>query len=184
MLGDKIRKTRKAKGLTINELADQIKVTSGYISQIERDLIDPSMSVLRRISKALETPLSVLFSSEVPADVTIVEYDKRTTIKFGNVNMEYEYITPFKGKGGKAGNIEAFKFVLKPGQWSSTGFEINEAEECIWVIKGDIEYHTGESVYVAHEGDSVYVEEDKGHRLYNPGEVDAVGLCMLSPSVH
>jgi len=42
-------------------MAEQINVTSGYISQIERDLISPSLAVLKRLAEALEVPLSALF---------------------------------------------------------------------------------------------------------------------------
>lgn len=184
MIGEKIRNIRKSKNLTIIELAEQIKVTSGYISQIERNLIDPSLSVLRRLSKALDTPLSVLFADEAAAEVVIVGEENRTTIKFGNINVEYEYITPFSGKGGRTAKIEAFKFCLPPGEWCSSKVLIHEAEQCIWVIKGELEYHSDETVHKVHEGGSIYISEDKGHMIFNPADKPAEALCILSPSIH
>ena len=56
MIGEKIKAIRMEKKITAKELAERVEVTPGYISQIERDLISPSLSVLMRIADAIETP--------------------------------------------------------------------------------------------------------------------------------
>lgn len=61
MIGEKIKAARIEKGLTAKELAIKSEVTPGYISQIERELISPSLSVLMRIAKVLEIPIVSLF---------------------------------------------------------------------------------------------------------------------------
>ena len=81
MIGKKIRSIRKSKNMTIVELAEKINVTSGYISQIERDLISPSLAVLKRLSQALEVPISVLFLEESSNDVVTIPRDERTKLK-------------------------------------------------------------------------------------------------------
>ncbi|MBF6841806.1 helix-turn-helix domain-containing protein, partial [Acinetobacter baumannii] len=53
-LGNKIREVRQKAKLTLNDLASKTGLTASYISQVERGLIDPSISSLRRISAALE----------------------------------------------------------------------------------------------------------------------------------
>ena len=62
MLGNVIRTRRKKMNLTLEELSKQVGITSGGLSQIERGLVDPSLSVLRRISRALNLPMNVMFS--------------------------------------------------------------------------------------------------------------------------
>ncbi len=57
MIPQKIRTLRQAKGLTLKELADKTQTTAGYISQLERGLVDPSLSTLRKIAAVLDTPL-------------------------------------------------------------------------------------------------------------------------------
>jgi transcriptional regulator with XRE-family HTH domain len=90
MIGKKIRSIRKSKNMTIVELAEKINVTSGYISQIERDLISPSLAVLKRLSQALEVPISVLFLEESSNDVVTIPRDERTKLKLSNINVELE----------------------------------------------------------------------------------------------
>ena len=41
-IGGKIRKLRKQKGLTLEELASRSELTKGFLSQLERNLTSPS----------------------------------------------------------------------------------------------------------------------------------------------
>jgi transcriptional regulator with XRE-family HTH domain len=59
-LGALIRAQRLAAGLSLRELAERTTVSNAYLSQIERGLHEPSMSVLRAIARALEVPLDEL----------------------------------------------------------------------------------------------------------------------------
>ncbi|MBV9683074.1 MAG: helix-turn-helix domain-containing protein [Solirubrobacterales bacterium] len=57
MLGALLRAQRLAKGLSLRELSARTGVSNAYLSGIERGLHEPSLSVLRAIASALETPL-------------------------------------------------------------------------------------------------------------------------------
>lgn len=59
-LGENIRKTRKAKGLTQRDLADQIKSDASYINRLETGRVNPSIAVLERIANRLECSLDQL----------------------------------------------------------------------------------------------------------------------------
>ena len=76
MIPQKIRTLRQAKGLTLKELADKTQTTAGYISQLERGLVDPSLSTLRKIAAVLDTPLFALMDTrETPS--AVVRSEKR-----------------------------------------------------------------------------------------------------------
>ena len=51
MLGTNIREYRKNKKLTIKELAERTGLSIGYISQVEREEAEPSLSSLRKIAR-------------------------------------------------------------------------------------------------------------------------------------
>jgi len=56
-LGALLRAQRLAKGLSLRELAARTSVSNAYLSELERGRHEPSLSVLRAIASALETPL-------------------------------------------------------------------------------------------------------------------------------
>jgi transcriptional regulator with XRE-family HTH domain len=56
-----VRQRRAAKGWTQRELAQRVKVTTPYITQLELGLrTNPSLPVLRRLAKALGVPVATL----------------------------------------------------------------------------------------------------------------------------
>jgi len=61
-LGALIRARRGASGLSLRDLAERTKVSNAYLSQIERGLHEPSLSVLAAIAAALDVPLATLLA--------------------------------------------------------------------------------------------------------------------------
>jgi transcriptional regulator with XRE-family HTH domain len=61
-LGALIRAQRVAAGLSLRDLAKRTKVSNAYLSQIERGLHEPSISVLDAIATALDVPLEALLA--------------------------------------------------------------------------------------------------------------------------
>lgn len=184
MIGEKIRSIRKSKNMTIVELSEMINVTSGYISQIERDLISPSLTVLKRLSKALDVPLSVLFLERSDNDVITVSNNERTKVKFSNINVELEFITPLTKSGDKKSECEAFLFKLNPKTWASNQGILHESQECIYVLQGEIECHVGDKIYTISKGDSIIVPESNNHLIYNRNDVVSEALCIITPAIH
>ena len=62
ILGAAIRAERVTAGLSLRDLADRTKVSNAYLSQIERGLHEPSLSVLTAIARALDVSLEALLS--------------------------------------------------------------------------------------------------------------------------
>lgn len=59
--GGNLRQLRLAKGLTQEQLANELGVEISQISRIERGVINTSITTLYAISKALEIDVSALF---------------------------------------------------------------------------------------------------------------------------
>jgi len=184
LIGEKIRSIRKSKNLTIVELSEQINVTSGYISQIERDLISPSLTVLKRMADALEIPLSLLFLDENTESVITIPKNERTKVKFSNINVELEFLTPFERNNERFVNVEAFIFKLPSKTWVSNSTISNEAKEVIYIQKGTLECHIGNKIYTVSKGDSICVPEKNEHLIYNPEEEEVEALCIMTPAMH
>lgn len=69
-LGEFIRTQRKLANLSLRELAALTDLSNAYLSQIERGLHEPSVRVLRSISRALD-----ISASTVLAQAGLVEDD-------------------------------------------------------------------------------------------------------------
>jgi DNA-binding XRE family transcriptional regulator len=62
-LGQKIRAAREAHGLTQAELAARAHVAQAYLSYLEQDQREPSLSIASRIAQELDIPLDDLAST-------------------------------------------------------------------------------------------------------------------------
>ena len=61
-----LKSIRKAKNINLSTLSADIGCTASYLSQIERGLKQPSLSVLRKLSEALNIPMVSLLAPENP----------------------------------------------------------------------------------------------------------------------
>ena len=67
-LGDRIRERRLKKGLTLEQLAQEIGSSKSYIWELEnKDVTRPSAEKLQAIARALDTTMDYLLTAE---DVT------------------------------------------------------------------------------------------------------------------
>ena len=62
-LGQKIRAAREARGLTQADLAARAHVAQAYLSYLEQDQREPSLSIAARLARELEIPLDELAST-------------------------------------------------------------------------------------------------------------------------
>jgi DNA-binding XRE family transcriptional regulator len=59
-LGQRVRAARQARGVSQTTLAAEARVSQGYLSQIERDLREPTLSVAARLARALRMSIDEL----------------------------------------------------------------------------------------------------------------------------
>jgi transcriptional regulator with XRE-family HTH domain len=74
-LGDKIRECRKAKGMSLERLADVTESSKSYLWELEnRDVPNPSADKLTRIAQALEvTPAFLLDAMQTRPDDAVAD---------------------------------------------------------------------------------------------------------------
>lgn len=78
-LGKTIKNIRSKKELSQIDLAFKCDITQTYLSQIEGNLKEPSISVLKSISNILEVPLPIIFFLSMDEDD--VKIEKRETFE-------------------------------------------------------------------------------------------------------
>lgn len=68
-IGKTIKEFRQQRGLSLNKVAELANVDKSYLSKIENEKRDPSLSSLSKISRALNIPLNILIlMCEEPSD--------------------------------------------------------------------------------------------------------------------
>ena len=112
MLGEHVRNMRKKRGITLKELAEKTGLSIGYISQIERDLTDPSLSTLRKLSAALDIPTYLFMGGESSTGLTTRQADM-LILSQPNSNVRYHLLTPMPN-GNFVPQSLVIRFELEP----------------------------------------------------------------------
>ena len=86
LIGERIKRARKSKGITQDNLSEKLDVSIGYVSQIERGVTKISLDLLGAISSILECDIAELVTESAPNS---------------NVYMESELISEIRKLDGK-----------------------------------------------------------------------------------
>ena len=62
LIGERIQKTRKSRGITQEMMAEKLDVSIGYVSQVERGITKISLDLLAAISTILDCDIASLIS--------------------------------------------------------------------------------------------------------------------------
>jgi len=178
-IGNKIKEVRKAKGITVQALADRAEVSKGLISQIENNRAIPSLPVLMKVILSLQINLPDFFeelrsvSGEAPV-LIVKKSDYRTIQKEADKGFEYKRILTRTIAGG---STDIVLLELKK-EASRKRLVHTEAFEYKYIIRGSLKYEIDGKDYLLEEGDSIFFDGRLGHRLSNPGTSDTLMLVI------
>ncbi|MEZ5797720.1 MAG: cupin domain-containing protein [Paracoccaceae bacterium] len=178
ILGERIRGLRKRRGLTLADLAARTRLSPGYISQIERNLAQPSIPALVSLAASLDVTVQWFFSGPGEAPVEergyVVRARNRLRIDYDTGIMD-ELLTP-----KLSAQVEMILCRLPPGSGAKEAYS-HKGDEVGLVMEGELELWVGERHFHLHAGDSCSFTSTEPHRYRNPGSVEAVVLWAISP---
>lgn len=136
-VGSTIRRLRSEKGMSLQELSRLSGVSSGMLSQIERDLANPSLRVLTKIQLALGTTAGALFpqSEEIAATLRDPEFVRR---KDQRPLCELGYLTKELLSTGSSQSLEMMLLHIPPNGSSGSTPLTSPAEKGGLVLDGEI----------------------------------------------
>jgi transcriptional regulator with XRE-family HTH domain len=71
---EKIRKIRRFQKLSLEELSVLTGLSTSYLSQVERGIVNPSLSALNKIAESLDISIASLLEQKSDNDVERIPY--------------------------------------------------------------------------------------------------------------
>ena len=166
-IGRRIRRYRKDKNLTIRQFSEISGVSTALVSQLERGIGNPSLSVLKLICATLGIPLSALFNEEIDNASLIRRREDRERIHNpGEKDAVYFNLTP----GPLKSNVELLMMVLGPGRETNRDFSQHFEEEIAFLLEGEAYLVFEDEEFLLEPGDAVRILPSRKHKLRNAGE--------------
>ena len=165
-IGKKIREERKSRGLNLQELAAQSKITAGLLSKIENFRAVPSLPVLLNISKALDLNMSDLVENVISnkeVSFLLVKKDERNVEeREDSEGLMYESLIH---QDISDINFRANIVRVKPKYFREP--IATEAMELIYVISGSVTYGFSDQDVTLEGGDTFYFDGSFPHSVKN-----------------
>lgn len=128
-----IRDLRKHRGVTLNELAERIGRSVGFLSQVERGKSRPTVADLTGISEALEVPTTYFYNPGKPRQVRwVTRPEERRTLHYAGG------ITDILVSPTMSGGFSMLDSQLAPGATSGDRHVNDSSEQGGFVLEGEL----------------------------------------------
>jgi transcriptional regulator with XRE-family HTH domain len=179
-LGADLRALRKARGLTLVDLAETLGRSVGWLSQVERNLSEPGVSDLRLMARALDVSVSSLFRHAAVPMIEqgfVVRKGNRRPIGSREAGLVEELLSP-----DLTDDFEVLHSTFAP-KAVLADFVTRPTQEVGYVVSGQIDIWIGGAAFSLGEGDSF---RTKGHpmRWANPHDAACIVVWVIAPPVY
>ena len=204
-MGDRLRRARQARGLSLRRLAEVLGVSPSLISQVETGRAKPSVNTLYALANELGISLDVLLFMDtqppsgdgdggdadgpdghaevgVPHD-PVQRATSRTAIRLGS-GVVWERLTTESIR-----NVDFLHVTYEVGGESSPAdaFQRHTGQEWGYVLSGTLMVRIGFEEFLLRPGDAISFDSSTPHRLVNAGDVPASAVWFVlgrgSPAV-
>ncbi|THV43237.1 helix-turn-helix domain-containing protein [Glycomyces buryatensis] len=187
-VGPRIRELRKRRGLTVRELGTLLGISGSAVSQIEREVMRPSVSRLIEIANALGTPLAALFDDEGEPNPDSGHFDRLPSGGF--TLRRAEQSRPVTLAGGvqfrrlspsSVAGLDFFESLYPPGATATLDDELfrHEGYETGTVTEGELTIEFERERVVLGRGDSIGYPCETSHRIINRSSERAVAVWLI-----
>ena len=177
-IGGRLRALRRDRGLTMAELAKATGLTSGFLSQLERDLTSVSLSSLARICAVLGVRFGDVLD-EAPTGAVIRRKDVRTWTGLGT---HVDLLLSSRDER----RFHLMESHIPPGAGAGEDLYTFPADvELVYVLSGSLELRAEGKLFTIGAGDTVTYSPRQPHTWRNPSEgEEAVVLWFSIPNPH
>lgn len=178
-LSQRIKKLRREKGLTLEQVAAGTGLTKSWLSKVENFRITPSLQALGRIAAVLKVPMSELFAGldEQPS-IAVVRKSERKRVERDDSSASgtvYESLAHNR----LVRVMDPFFLTISPGGGRKEQLA-HEGQEFLMVMAGEADFQYGEEVYHLGAGDCLYFDAHVPHRIWNSTCATTSVLCVFS----
>ena len=172
-IGIKVKALRLKNNLTQEELADRCEITKGFISQLENNVVNPSIDTLNDILVVLGSNLGEFFHNEESEPLVFRKEDY--------FSKDYgDSVTTWLVPSAQKNAMEPIMLVLNEKGAKETDMP-HEGEEFGYVVSGKIKLNEGKRSFTAEEGETFYFKADKKHSIENVTDGKSKVLWISCP---
>jgi transcriptional regulator with XRE-family HTH domain len=167
-VADNLRQRRKARGMSLDELAQASGVSRAALSQIETQKSNPTLGILWKIAVGLGVPFADLIG-ESKGGVSILRRTDAQILRSLDGKLESRPLAP----AGASPLVELYELRLAARAVHNSEAHAPGTHEILVVLTGALRLRVSGDVHDLGSGDSVSFPADVPHAYENPGSSEA-----------
>jgi DNA-binding transcriptional MerR regulator/quercetin dioxygenase-like cupin family protein len=171
-IGAHLRQLRSRRRLSLAQVAQEVGISVGFLSALERSQMSGSVGTLRKLARFYKTNILDFFDASETSSRQVRPAERKVLEAGEGVRME------LLAWGNTV--MEPHLFRVAPEAGSGEAYA-HEGEEFIYVLRGDLEIKVEDAEYRLKPGDSFYFESATPHRWKNPGRHETWVLWVNTP---
>ncbi len=175
-VSEALRRMRKARNLSLDQLAAKSGVSRAALSQIEGARTNPTLSVLWKIAAGLEVPFQELLEMPEESNAKLLRASDAVALRSADGRMESKLLTP----GGAAPGLELYELKLAPKAVHKSEPHGKGTTETVVVLKGTLRILVDATEYELLVGDTLYFSADVPHSYENRSSHEARFFNVIS----
>jgi transcriptional regulator with XRE-family HTH domain len=174
-VGNRLRELREERNISMRGLATKSGLSANALSMIERGKTSPSVSTLYKLAEAMGVDITAFFGQPLERQsIVFMKAAERPRVSFqrgvwedlGGVNF--------------IGRVEPFVLTLENGGGSGPNTMLHSGHEFVFCLRGSLEYHVENQVFILEPGDSLIFSAKLRHRWRNIGNTVVNALIILA----
>lgn len=169
-IGKNIAVIRKQKDLSLEELSRRSGVSTGMLSQIEKDRVNPTVAVVWKIAYGLDVPFHDLLAREDEEPLfKILHKNEAVILERGGGTVVFRILSPLS----MAEKLELYTVTIKKGAVLESTPHSKDTEEFATVLSGSITIEVNGKTATLVEGDTIHYHADVQHTIKSVGDSDS-----------
>jgi transcriptional regulator with XRE-family HTH domain len=167
-VAENLRARRKARGMSLDDLAQASGVSRAALSQIETCKSNPTVGVLWKIAVGLAIPFAELIGAPRSSAVVLRRGDAQV-LRSADGKFESRPLTP----AGASPIVELYELRLSARSTHASEAHAPGTSEMLVVLTGSLRMHVADEVFDLGAGDTISFAADRPHTYENPGGSEA-----------
>ena len=164
-IGQRIRKIRKEKELSLAEISNMTGFDQAFLSGIEKNEIQPQLGTVIKLSKALDSAFGRLISGVGEKLYSITRKDERRTVSRSTSKRSKKQLYTYKSLAPDVKGRHMEALIVQLEEDPEKEISIHEGEEFIFVLNGEVVLEIGDDKYELQPGDSAYYLSTTAHHI-------------------
>jgi len=176
-LGVRLRDLRRARGLSLEQLAARSGVSRATISKVELSQTSPGTETLSKLTEALGTSFAAVMSPQSEGEIVVLRASEQPVMRDRETGLNRRCIAPILPSRG----LDWVLNELPPGQSTGTFMPHRTGvEEYIFVLDGKLQAELGDTSQTLGAGDAIYFQAHVPHRFTAIGDVDCKFMVIIN----